>query len=640
MPAKSKPYEQFGPYILFKKLESDALGDLWRAGRIENNALGATVALRRLTGGNREAIVAAISLARQVAPLLTGPSFARNQVIDTFNGIPFIAHDYAGGRSLRHIVDRARGGNGMAPNPIPIDQALVIVERVALSLATIGELRFAGERLSHGALLPQFVWISDDGEIRVAGQQLGKALVKSGDFARYFSPEYQHSGEVTKASEVYSVGAILYFALTGMEPPDATSTSAFAASIRAAKTMGGTPIPDDINTLLVKSLNLDPGVRFASVGDMKQAISALTSGGKYSATSFNLAFYLSNLLKKELEGEAIDREKESKVVIAPYVDALAAPAEIFMPAMLAVSAPAPSKSKAPVAIAAALALALIGGGAWFLLGSKKAPVPAASQKLASAVPVPEPAKPQQLISEPIVASPAGPPATTTAAASATTGSVVDEAARKKAFEDAVKQKLHEEMMKLQAEYTKQLQQQQSKNAPVSVPPPVQTATHAAEVQPQTRTTEERAAEPSAAQLDLQRQRETIRPQETATQQTIAQTTQAPVQEQAAAPVVPQIHEGDVVEVTELDVVPKRTRDPQLLYPPLAMRQHIETTILATVLISERGDVLEVKVLRGDDRFGFTDAAVRALKSARYSPATKAGKHVKTWMPQVIQFKLK
>ncbi len=632
MAAKSKPYEQFGPYILFKKLESDALGDLWRAGRIENNALGTTVALRRLTGGDREAIVSAISLARQVAPLLTGPSFARDQVIDTFNGIPFIAHDYAGGRSLRHIVDRARGGNGIAPNPIPIDQVLVIVERVALSLATIGELRFAGERLSHGALLPQFIWISDDGEIRVAGQQLGKGLVKSGDFSRYFSPEYQHSGEVTKASEVYSVGATLYLALTGMEPPDATSTSAFAASIRAAKMMVGTPIPDDINAILVKSLNLDPAVRFASVGDMKQAISSLTSGGKYSATSFNLAFYLSNLLKKELEGEAVEREKESKVVVTPYLDALAAPAAIPAP-MPAVSAPAESKSRAPVAIAAGLALALIGGGAWFLLGSRKAPAAEAPQKLASVVPVPEPAKPKQIISEPIVASPAEQPAMT-----ATTGSV-DEAARKKAFEDAVKQKLHEEMMKLQAEYTKQLQQQQSKNAPVSVPAPVPTATHAAEIQ-QTRAVEEHAAEPSAAQLDLSRQRETIRPQETATQPTIAQTTQAPVQEQPAAPVVPQIHEGDVIDVTSVDVVPKRTREPQLLYPPLAMRQRIETTILATVLISERGDVLEVKVLRGDNRFGFTDAALRALRSARYSPAVKDGKRVKTWMPQVIQFKLK
>ena len=204
MAAKNKPYEQFGPYILFKKLESDALGDLWRAARIEENTLGEPVALRRLSGGNREAMLASIGTARQVAPLLTGPSFARDQVIDEINGIPFITHDYAGGRSLRHIVDRARGGAGVPPNPIPMDQAIVIAEKVALSLATIAELRFAGERLSHGALIPQFVWISDDGEIRVAGQQLGKGLIgakASTEITRYLSPEYQHSGQSTKASE-------------------------------------------------------------------------------------------------------------------------------------------------------------------------------------------------------------------------------------------------------------------------------------------------------------------------------------------------------------------------------------------------------------------------------------------------------
>jgi hypothetical protein len=55
MAATKKPYEQFGPYVLFRKLETDALGDLWRAGRIDGNALGPTVALRRLTGGNRDA---------------------------------------------------------------------------------------------------------------------------------------------------------------------------------------------------------------------------------------------------------------------------------------------------------------------------------------------------------------------------------------------------------------------------------------------------------------------------------------------------------------------------------------------------------------------------------------------------------
>ena len=71
---------------------------------------------------------------------------------------------------------------------------------------------------------------------------------------------------------------------------------------------------------------------------------------------------------------------------------------------------------------------------------------------------------------------------------------------------------------------------------------------------------------------------------------------------------------------------------------MAARQKIETSVLMSVLISESGDVLDVKVLRGDDRFGFTDAAVRSLRTAKYSPAMKDGKHVKTWLPQMIQFK--
>jgi len=121
MAAKNKPYEQFGPYILFKKLETDALGDLWRAARIDGNAArrhGCTSTSERRQS---RAMLASIGIARQVVPLLTGPSFARDQVIDEVNGVPFIAHDYAGGRSLRHVVDRARGGAGVSPNPIPMD---------------------------------------------------------------------------------------------------------------------------------------------------------------------------------------------------------------------------------------------------------------------------------------------------------------------------------------------------------------------------------------------------------------------------------------------------------------------------------------------------------------------------------------
>ncbi|HXG57960.1 MAG TPA: protein kinase, partial [Thermoanaerobaculia bacterium] len=293
MSTRNKPYEQFGSYILFKRLEADSLGELWRAGRIEGDALGATVALRRLTGGHRAALAAAASEARAIAPLLTGTSFAKNQTVEIVDGIATVVHDYSGGRSLRHIVDRARGGTGSNPNPLPIDQAIAIAERISLSLATIAEMKYQGRRLAHGALIPQFVWIADDGEIRVAGQQLGRGVVASlsdpnvaQDIGRYFPPEYHASTEPSKTTDVYSLGAILYLLVTGNEPPDATNASAFAQTLRAAKTMGGTPVPDDIRSVIAKSLALDPAARYPSAAAMKQDLSALAHGGKYSATTF------------------------------------------------------------------------------------------------------------------------------------------------------------------------------------------------------------------------------------------------------------------------------------------------------------------------------------------------------------------
>ncbi|HMC23414.1 MAG TPA: hypothetical protein VKL19_16280, partial [Thermoanaerobaculia bacterium] len=101
MPGKTRPYEQFGSFILFKKLESDALGDLWRAARVDDRHLGPLVALRRLIGGNREAMTQSATDARAIVPLLTGTSFVKEQAIDIASGIPFVAHEYAGGRSLR-----------------------------------------------------------------------------------------------------------------------------------------------------------------------------------------------------------------------------------------------------------------------------------------------------------------------------------------------------------------------------------------------------------------------------------------------------------------------------------------------------------------------------------------------------------
>ena len=646
MAARNKPYEQFGPYILFKKLEQDALGDLWRAGRIDGGQLGPTLAVRRFNGGNRAALVSSIEASSQLLPRLSGTSFVRDQVASVIDSVPFLSWDYAGGRSLRHIIDRGRGGKDTQPNPLPIDQAIVIAEKVCLSLATMAELRDStNTRLSHGALLPQFIWISDDGEIRVAGQLLAGGIIESlvdpkvaADIGRYFAPEIRTPGQTPKSADVYSMGAILFLLVTGHEPPDAMTASAFVAAVRAAKTSLGAPVPDDIRVILDKSFNLDPSMRYGSIADLKQAVSALAHGGKYSATTFNLAFYLSNLLKKEMESEAAERDKESKVNVAPYLQAPAPaepPAPTPLPAMFTAheEAAAKPKSKMPLAIAAAVVLAALGVGGWMLMGRMNAK-PAPVQTKAAMVPQPAPAP--RIISEPIVVAGSTTSTAAPATATSTTGTAGDAEAQKKAFEDAVRAKMQAEMMKLQSDYMEELKKQQSRNAPVAAAPAPVTS---APVQP-----EERASITPAQltqQLRDQRTEETATAPAPAPVQAATQTTApAPVQSAPAPAPAPvkTIREGDVVDIGALDVLPRPTRAIQASYPPIARQQRISATVVVSALIDENGEVSQVKILRGVGRFGIDEAAQRAMKSARFTSPMKDGKRVKTWYPQTIEFR--
>jgi len=219
---------------------------------------------------------------------------------------------------------------------------------------------------------------------------------------------------------------------------------------------------------------------------------------------------------------------------------------------------------------------------------------------------------------------------------------VDPAAEKKAFEAAVNQKLQTEMAKLQSQFNKQLPQKPARSEK-KAPPPVLTAS-IAQQQREPQVLDDRA--PSAAALD-ERRLASAR-QETSTQPVLtpAPATQTVAVQQPelqppapAAASAPAIKQGDLVTFDEVDVRPAVISRPQLQYPPMAMRQRVQAVIILSVLVSENGDVEDVRILRGDERFGFNNEAIRLLHGTKFRPAMKDGKRVKTWLPQPVEFKL-
>ncbi|MCM2315878.1 MAG: TonB family protein [Thermoanaerobaculia bacterium] len=643
----AKPYARLGAFVMFHKLDTDALGETWRAGLLEPPKMGPVLATRKLAG-NREAWAANFPSARLFAEKITGATLAKGQRFEVVDGQPVVAWEYAGGRSLAHLVAAAV----TAHNPIPIDQAIAIAEKVASALEAINSVKQEGKRLVHGAVVPQFVWISEDGDVRVAGQLLGKGLIASlsnptvaKEAGPFVAPELRGGGEATKASDVYAAGAILYLAVTGQAPPEPTSGKVIEAVQKAVLMHSDEKVPADVRAILEKALATDPAARFDGPTELHKALSELLNKGQYAPTTFNLAFYVHNLLRSEMEAEQKEREQESKLAVEPYLQDLerqvpspapAAPAARPQPAPAPAPAPAPmfgsatfeqpkqGGSKLPLIAGGVALVAAAAVGGWYFLGRKEQPAP---PPVAQAAPAPATETVAAPVAAPVLAALPGqeqPAATST-----------DEEARKKAIEDEINRRLAEEMRKLQDDYNKQLKKQQdasgkpvaaTQTTPAVTQPPAQTAPAVAQQAPPQPATATQAPVPAPA---------------TATQAPVpvaaAQQPPAAVPPPPAAPAA--VQTGDFVASTELDQAPRPVKRVAPVYPPMAARQRLTGEVILSILINETGKVQEVRVLRVDKKgMGFEAAAVTAVKQFTFEPGVKDGKKVKTWMPIPFVFR--
>ena len=121
-------------------------------------------------------------------------------------------------------------------------------------------------------------------------------------------------------------------------------------------------------------------------------------------------------------------------------------------------------------------------------------------------------------------------------------------------------------------------------------------------------------------------------------------TQAPAvtetRPEPAQPAVQRAREGDLVPAGTPGLTPPRiTRRGAVTYPPVAKAQRIQGTVITNVLVSETGQVLDVRVIRGVSGPGLNDAAVQAMRRSSFAPAMKDGVRVRSYITVPIEFKL-
>ncbi|HVG23612.1 MAG TPA: response regulator [Thermoanaerobaculia bacterium] len=150
----------------------------------------------------------------------------------------------------------------MAGGPMPVDQVVSIGRALADALTTV-----------HGELWPSSISVSERG---VAILPPGSA--DRTRYGQYAAPERILGKEATAASDVFSVGAILYHALAGHPPfRGATTAAVMLAACTEAPLELPPQVPRKIEAVIQRCLKKDPAERYSTPAAVRDALTASTA---------------------------------------------------------------------------------------------------------------------------------------------------------------------------------------------------------------------------------------------------------------------------------------------------------------------------------------------------------------------------
>lgn len=191
------------------------------------------------------------------------------------------------GESLAYLVMELVNGEPLNAvlgriGRLPLGHALDMLEQTGRALQIAHS---AG--VVHRDVKPGNIMITPAGQVKITDFGIAKAVdaspvTKTGmvmGTAQYIAPEQALGSEATSASDVYSLGAVGYEALSGSRP--FTGEGALTVAMKHVREMPA-PLPNDlppgVRELIEITMAKDPAARYANGGEFADAVAAVRAG--------------------------------------------------------------------------------------------------------------------------------------------------------------------------------------------------------------------------------------------------------------------------------------------------------------------------------------------------------------------------
>lgn len=310
--------EQLGPWQIVRALGAGGMGDVFEARRADGSFEGRAAVKLLKRGMDSVAVLQRFAHERQALARLNHPHIATLLDAGLSNdGLPYFVMEFVDGT--------------------PIDQAvrgLSLPQRLGLFLQLTDAVAYAHRNLLvHGDLKPGNVLVTTQGQVKLLDFGIARALdpLDGGTAAagnssigmtrpftpNYASPEQVRGEPVGTATDIYSLGVLLYQLLTGVRPTgrDATTPAQAARSVLDETPTCPSTLPadltndpdwlatrkhlaGDLDNILLKALEKPVERRYASVDALAADVQAFLDGRPVTARTANWHYVAGRFVRR------------------------------------------------------------------------------------------------------------------------------------------------------------------------------------------------------------------------------------------------------------------------------------------------------------------------------------------------------